>query len=217
MLVGLHGNWVDRADTVTRLANSAATVRWNLHKRYLRDLEAAGIPIIPTVWIERGQSANLSTTIEDHGWEEVVIKPAISAGSYRTERFHVDRVHQGQAFLEALVRDSDTMVQRYMPSVEEPGERAIVWIDSQPTHAVVKSPRLADGFEQVSDAVAVTASDAEFARRVLATVDDDLLYARVDVVEDDHGNVMLSELELIEPSLFFVQCPAALFASNAAV
>ncbi|MCG8585259.1 MAG: hypothetical protein MI757_11150 [Pirellulales bacterium] len=203
-------DWIERAEQCTRLVNSAKVTRWNLHKRYLRQLEDASVPIIPTTWFGRGSSADLATAMQEHDWDDVVIKPAISAGSYRTHRVHVDNVAAGQDILSGQVRDHDTMVQRYMRSVEEPGERALIWIDGEVTHAVVKSPRFADGVEQVSDAVAPTDADREIARAALAIIDDDLVYARVDVVEDQDKNLVVSELELIEPSLFFLQCPKAL-------
>jgi glutathione synthase/RimK-type ligase-like ATP-grasp enzyme len=116
----------------------------------------------------------------------------------------------GQAFLTALVRDRDAMVQRYMPAVEDSGERALVWIDGEITHAVQKLPRFADGVERVSGALELTAQERELASRVLGCVKGELLYARVDVVGDGEGGVLVSELELIEPSLFLLQSPEAL-------
>jgi hypothetical protein len=38
-----------------------------------------------------------------------------------------------------------------------------------------------------------------------------LLYARVDVAPDAAGNPQVMELELVEPSLFLLQAPAALW------
>jgi glutathione synthase/RimK-type ligase-like ATP-grasp enzyme len=210
-------DWISRADKVTHLVNSAAVIRENIHKGYLQKLEKAGVPIIPTAWDAQGASTDLLATMNEQGWEQVVIKPAISAASFRTERFAIDDVQSGQSFLEALVRDADAMVQRYMKSVEEPGERAIVWIDSQATHAVVKSPRFADGIEQVSEALEVTDAERALATQALAVIEDELLYARVDIVEDDDGSLLVSELELIEPALFFMQSPAALEAFVAAI
>ncbi|MCE9554830.1 MAG: hypothetical protein K8T91_15860 [Planctomycetes bacterium] len=203
-------DWIASADAVTTLLNSAAVVRWNLHKRYLRELADAGVPCIPTAWFERGRDADLVESMQTRGWRDVVIKPTISAASFRTRRFQIDDAEAGQGFLTSLVRDVDTMVQRYMPSVETSGERALVWIDGQVTHAVVKSPRFAGGVEQVSAAVAATAAEVAFAERVLATFGEAVLYARVDIVDDESGALFLSELELIEPSLYFLQCPAAL-------
>lgn len=203
-------DWIAAAEAYSMLANPADIIRWNLHKSYLQELEDAGVSIIPTAWFERDESVDLLATMQKHCWNDVVVKPAVSAASFRTRRFRVDQANEGQAFLEALVRERDTMVQRYMPMVESSGERALVWIDGQLTHAVRKSPRFADGAEQISDALMVSDQERAIADRALACVDGELLYARVDVMHDDDGKLLVSEVELMEPSLFLLQCPAAL-------
>ena len=203
-------DWIDAAAEVTRVANSADVAHWNIHKRYLRKLENAGVPIIPTVWFEQGGDVNLAETMTSHAWDDVVLKPAISAASFRTSRFQAADVDRGQAFLEGLVRDGDAMAQLYMPAFEHPGELALVWIDGQLTHAVVKQPRFADDDEQVSDAVPGSDEERAIADRALAVVDRDLMYARVDVVHHHDGHLVISELELLEPSLFLLQHPDAL-------
>ena len=75
---------------------------------------------------------------------------------------------------------------------------------------MIKSPRFAGGEERVSEATAVTDDERELAGRALTVVADELLYARVDVVGDGDGGLLISELELMEPSLFLVQNAAAL-------
>jgi glutathione synthase/RimK-type ligase-like ATP-grasp enzyme len=204
--------WTARAP---RLLNPAPVVAWNAHKRYLAELESAGIPVIPTAWVRRGATCDLAALRAERGWTDVVVKPAISAASYRTCRFAPGA---GQDFLDALAGDRDAMVQRYLPSVARDGERALVWIDGALTHAVAKTARFHGEEELVSDALPVADDEAEFARRVLAHVDADrLLYARVDVIRDDDGALRLSELELIEPSLFLLQSASALARFVAAI
>jgi len=203
-------SWIERADRSTRLFNPASVIRWNLHKSYLRDLDSEGIPIVPTAWVTRGESASLARLIDHNGWKKVVIKPAVSASSYRTHCFSRDELTQGQEFLDGLSAERDLMVQQYLPSVEQLGERALVWIDGSFTHAVTKSPRFADGDEHVSEATHLSAEEREFGERAISAVHRTLLYARVDVIRDDAGMLRLSELELIEPSLFLAQAPHAL-------
>ena len=107
------------------------------------------------------------------------------------------------------------MVQRFIPAVETAGERAVVWIDGETTHAVRKAPRFTGQDESVSGALPVTDAERERVERALSAVAGgegamrDLLYARADLVDDD-GTLRISELELIEPSLFLKQSPAAL-------
>jgi hypothetical protein len=202
--------WIAAAASCSRVANPANVVRWNLHKRYLQRLEPADVSIIPTAWFEQGQIVDLIATMRARGWDDVVVKPAVSARSFCTQRFRIDQVGEGQAFLAALVRERDAMVQRYMPAVEGAGEQALVWISGEFTHAVRKSPRFAGGVERVSDALSVSYQEKAIANRALSCVDGELLYARVDVMNDDDGNLLVSEIELMEPSLFLLQCPAAL-------
>ena len=102
------------------------------------------------------------------------------------------------------------MVQRYMPSVEDEGERALVWIDGRFTHAVRKAPRFDGQDESVSEALELAPDELAFGERVMAQVQGDVLYARVDVMHAADGGLLLSELELIEPSLFLLQSPSAL-------
>jgi hypothetical protein len=102
------------------------------------------------------------------------------------------------------------LVQPYLDSVEGHGERALVWIDGELTHAVRKSPRFIGDAEQVSAAVPIADEEAAVARAALAVAPTPLLYARIDVARDEHGAPRVMELELVEPSLFFAQGPAAL-------
>jgi hypothetical protein len=190
--------------------NPAGVVDWNLHKQYLHELERSGLPVVPTTGFARGELADLTAVMRGREWDEVVVKPAISASSFRTRRFAASEVTEGQAFLSDLLEKRDVLVQRYMPTFDAPGERALIWIDGELTHAVIKSPRFANGEEQVSDAVPVAEEERDLARRALALVPHDLLYARMDVIEDGHGGRLISELELMEPSLFLMQNAAAL-------
>lgn len=76
-------------------------------------------------------------------------------------------VAAGQAFLGALAADRDAIIQRWMPSVETHGERSLVWVDGEFTHAIRKPPRFAGGVEQVTE-VAIADDERAFAIRALA-------------------------------------------------
>jgi hypothetical protein len=100
-----------------------------------------------------------------------------------------------------------------MAEVEGSGERALVWIDGELTHAVRKSPRFFGENESVSEAIPVAADERTFAELALKAADareHGILYARIDVIRDEGGTLRLMELELIEPSLFLKQSAAAL-------
>lgn len=212
--------WCADAAATSRLANPLAAVRWNLHKKYLRELEEAGLPVVPTAWVTKGEETDLERILDRHGWDDVVVKPAISAASLHTRRFsrngeraRAGSLGEGRRFLSRLAAERDAMVQRYMPAVEASGERALVWIDGELTHAVRKHPRFSGEDETVSEAVPIAPAERAVGEaavaHVLERLTPDLLYARVDVV-DDGGTPRLSELELMEPSLFLLQDHRAL-------
>lgn len=204
-------DWIHKVDAATTIANPAKILLDNLDKRYLAHLESKGTRIIPTEWLSRGDSADLAEIINRRGWSDVgvVIKPTISAGSWNTRR--AETAEHGQAFLNESLQERDMMVQRFMPSVASGGERSLVRIGEVFTHAIEKMPRFDGEDESVSDAMPVQTQEIELAERILddalGSAKANLTYARVDLIRDDHGQAMLSELELIEPSLFLKQAP----------
>lgn len=197
--------WARAVGDATRLLNPAPIVAWNTNKSYLLELEARGVDVVPTEIVRRGEARDVGALVEARGWDAIVVKPLVSAGSFRTERFASGDRSAAQRFLDGLVADRDAMVQRWMPSVDTYGERSLVWIDGEITHAIRKSPRFAGGVEQVSDAVTIADDERAFATKALAPFANDLLYARVDMVRDEEGTLRVMELELVEPSLFFKQ------------
>jgi glutathione synthase/RimK-type ligase-like ATP-grasp enzyme len=200
--------WVDRCGAATALWNPAPVVRWNSHKGYLAELAARGLPVVPTKVIARGSRVVLETLCED--WPEVVIKPAVGAGSFGTIKVARADFAAGQAHLEAMLPARDMLVQPYFRSVHAHGERAVVWIDGAFTHEVRKGARFSGDPEEISAGFPVGAPERAAAEEILAAVPGPLLYARVDLARDEAGRPHLMELELIEPSLFFYRhAPAA--------
>jgi len=210
--------WAEYAGRAAALLNPLDVIFWNHDKRYLLELEHLGVPIVPTRRIVRGGTTSLDDVLHETGWQDVVVKPAISAASYRTRRFQSRSSAAGNQHLAMLLKDGDALVQEYMPAVELHGERSLIWIDGAFTHAVRKAPRLAGGAEDVSEAVPIGAKERDLGRAALAGFEPGkLLYARVDMVPDRAEQPRLMELELIEPSLFFLQSPPALERFAAAI
>lgn len=198
--------WVDARGP--RLENPADIVRWNAHKSYLNELEAEGVPTVPTEIVRRGAGVSLAEICGKRGWDRVVIKPAVSAGSFQTRRFETQQREEAEDFLARAERDM--MVQPYVPSVEGYGERSLIWIDGAFTHAMRKTARFLGDPERVEGPLAIAEDELEVARRALAPREARLLYGRVDLARDRANRPMVMELELIEPSLFLAQHPPAL-------
>jgi glutathione synthase/RimK-type ligase-like ATP-grasp enzyme len=202
-------HWLARVAASTVLWNPFPVVRWNLHKGYLLDLARAGVPVTPTHLVRRGSAERLADVAAARGWSDVVVKPAVSAGSRLTVRAGATSAH-GDAHLRALVRKEDALVQPYLPAVEGHGERALVFVDGELTHAVRKAPRFAGEAESVTGPFAVSDEEAALARVAVAAAPAPVLYARIDVAPGADGRPVLMELELIEPALFFEHGPRAL-------
>jgi glutathione synthase/RimK-type ligase-like ATP-grasp enzyme len=200
--VAAFASWlaaVDRAGVA--LVNPLATVQWNLHKRYLLELMSAGVPVVETALV---QASDLRQRLAAGPWDEIVVKPAISASAY-----HTYRVRRGERLpdeLAAEVRDlSDWVVQPFVRSVAEHGERSAVCIDGRVSHVVRKIARGGDFRVQSDFGGSVVdeplrADDERFLENVLGALPVRWTYARVDWANDPEPYVM--EVELIEPELF---------------
>lgn len=202
--IGEFRDWLARVQASTRLLNPYETVLWNLHKKYLTDFEDRRIPIVPTAWAQRGRHADLAAIAGRRGWSRVVIKPAVSAGSRDTRVFDLgDGVEAAQVFLDESVAREDTMVQKFMASVERGGEISVICFNGRVSHAIEKRPRFAGQTEAIAAHPIITEAERRFAEAVMSVCPVPAVYARVDMMTGDDGEILLSELELIEPSLYF--------------
>jgi hypothetical protein len=200
--------WVDRASREAVLHNPAPLVRWSSHKRYLLDLASDGLPVVPTALLERGDRSSLASVLAARGWRDVVVKPAVSAASFATLRFP-GPTDEGERHLRSLLADRDVLVQPYLPSVEGHGERSLVFVDGELTHAMRKEPRLSAGAWAATGPHPVPRDEVELAEAVMTRVGGRRLYARVDLARDASGCPRLMELELVEPSLYLTAFPPA--------
>jgi hypothetical protein len=216
--------WVDTAACRTTLLNPPAVVRWNTDKHYLAELARAGVPVVPTTFIEPGESAGraLQDFLERHGSSpELVVKPSVGAGSRDTQRHSRGQVEPAVAQAQRLLNaERSVLLQPYLDSVDHDGETALIYFAGQFSHAIRKGPLLPPGLAG-SPAVGLFApeqitprtpgvDELRVAERVLAALPFAApLYARIDLIRDAAGAPMLLELELTEPSLFFAHAPGA--------
>jgi glutathione synthase/RimK-type ligase-like ATP-grasp enzyme len=196
--------WAAAVDSLTRLVNPLEVLVRNAHKRYLLDLERAGVPIVPTTLLRPGAStAEQRAAFAAHGGE-VVIKPAVSAGARGTVRARSGSSEAAEALAVALDL-GDVLVQPFLPAVTD-GEVSLLYIGGRFTHAVRKIPAAGDFRvqEHIGGVVQRHQPDAEemaVADRALVTIDSTLSYARVDLVRRN-GRPVVMEVELVEPELF---------------
>ena len=187
-------------DSPVTVANPTSVLRWNSHKGYLVELAAAGVPVIPTVLLRRGEPADLP----DVGAARIIIKPTIAAGARGVGLFDAGSP-AAAAHLDDLLSTVDVLVQPFEPSVHD-GERSLLYFGGHYSHAVRKVPAVGDfrvhtryGGHQLLHAP--TAAELAVALAALESVTNDLLYARVDLVGTAEAPLVM-ELELIEPEIF---------------
>lgn len=208
--------WARAASDVTDLANPPDVLAWSGDKRYLADLARAGVPVVPTAFADPGEPMDWPDA------DEVVVKPAVSAGSIDTARHRRGDRAAADAHVARLHADGRTaMAQPYLRAVEgERGETALVFLGGGLSHCVRKGPMLVPGLRVVAGLFVEedirparpTAAELEVARAALAAVPggpDRVLYGRVDLVPGDDGGPVVLELELVEPSLFLAHERAA--------
>jgi glutathione synthase/RimK-type ligase-like ATP-grasp enzyme len=203
--------WARRVEGATPLLNPAGVLTWNTDKRYLRELTAAGVPVVPTAWVERPDDGAAAL----QRWAgDVVVKPVVSAGARDTARFApAEREDAGAAVARILDSGRAVMVQPYLDRLDAEGETGLVYVDGTFSHAFGKGALLAGGAlgeglyaEEEITARTATPAQRELGDRVLAWVHERTgerpLYCRVDLVPGGDGAPQVIEVELTEPSLF---------------
>ncbi len=203
------------ADAVPRLANPAPVIRWNTDKRYLAELAAAGLPVVPTGFVGPGDPLTVPTA------PEVVVKPTVSAGSRNTRRHPGDARDAIAAHVAQLHAAGRTaMVQPYLDAVDANGETALLYLGGRFSHAIRKGPMLAPGADATDGLFAEedirprepAPDELAIGERVVAELTarfGELLYVRVDLLRDAEGAPVIVEVELTEPSLFLDQADDA--------
>jgi glutathione synthase/RimK-type ligase-like ATP-grasp enzyme len=183
-----------------RLANPAPVLRWNVDKTYLETLAALGAPVVPTLFVAQLNEAGLEDARVRFGTDRLVAKPQVSSTAWQTIRWS-----PGDSLVGGP--EGPAMIQPYLPEIERSGEISLLWFGGGFSHAIVKRPQPGDfrvqpEYDGIIRAHAPTAEELDAATRILAAVEEPLLYARVDLVRGLSGAPELIELELIEPDLY---------------
>ncbi|GGJ45179.1 ATP-grasp domain-containing protein [Deinococcus roseus] len=196
-----------------KVLNSARLVQWNSNKIYLQELQNRGIPIIPTHFVDPHERQNLPEILSRTGWSGLVIKPSVSAAAHHTYRIQGALPPEIHQTLLDLPADVTLLVQPFMREIQNPGEHSLVFFNGQFSHALLKTPGQGDfrvqgmhggqtrGIEVDSDLI-------RQAQNVIQALPEMPLYARVDGVVGE-GQLLLMEIELIEPNLFLKTHPEA--------
>jgi glutathione synthase/RimK-type ligase-like ATP-grasp enzyme len=206
--------WIDRIEAMgARLWNPPPVLRWNTDKRYLARISHPHLSPPPTAILDRGSAVDLRALLETHGWDEAVMKPAISADGFSTERTSLAHAASDQAALETMVARADVVVQQLVPEIRTGGEISMMFFGGVFSHAVSKRPQAGEFRVQERLGGKIVRTDppsvlVDHARGLLEVVAPGCLYARVDVVVTAERFVLM-EIELVEPSLYLEHDPPA--------
>lgn len=209
-------DWLHRAASATALFNPRDLVLWNLHKGYLEQLAKTGVPVVEFELLRKSDAPlELAARLDEHGWDQAVIKPAVSAGAWETHRLSALNAAELEQRLAPVAAGVDLIIQPFVESIATRGEVSLMVIDGTVTHAVLK--KAAAGDFRVQDDHGGTVHDHEpseaerrIARQAIEALGGEApLYARVDMVADPTGAPRVMELELIEPELWMRFDPGA--------
>lgn len=194
-------------DRATRLANPLALMRWNLSKTYLRDLETAAVPIVPTLWFEALDASTLAEARSRFTGGELVIKPQVGGNGQGVMRLAAAAGASDHVAL-AHYAACAGMLQPFRPSVLEKGETSLFYFGDALSHGIGKVPATGEFRTQEERGATIAALEASSSLkaagdRAIAAVPGESLYARVDFLGNGTDGFEVVELELIEPSLYF--------------
>ena len=185
--------------------NPPEVLHWNSDKTYLGRLSGRGAPVVPTRYAERLTREALERASEAFGTDRLVAKPQISASAWQTIRWSPGASLEGGP-------EGPALIQPYLPAIETEGELSLIYVERRYSHAIRKRPGGHAFFVQPEHGGIVTdhapsADEHEAAAAILACVDEDLLYARIDLARGLDGAPVLMELELVEPDLYLERDP----------
>ena len=186
--------------------NPPALLRWNGDKAYLAELDAAGVPTVPTRVADALEAHDLAAARAAFGCDILVIKPPVSASADGTFK-----LAPGDPVPDS-VRGRRMLIQPWLSAVASDGEYSLMFFNGAYSHAIVKRPKPGDFRVQPhlggSEVPCSAPPGAEaLGRAALAAAPADAAYARVDMLADDAGTLRIMELELIEPSMWLEQAP----------
>ncbi len=206
--------WLKKVSKLTKVINPLSLVYWNIDKHYLADLEAKGIAIMQTVFVDTGAHITLQSVCESKDWKDIVIKPAISGAAMHTYKIMASEIAEKEDLFKQLVAERDMLVQEFQPTIMTKGEASLMVFNRKFTHAVLKKAkegdfRVQDDFGGTVHSYEPTKEEIAFAEKTFAACDPIPAYGRVDIVWDKNDTPQLSELEIVEPELWVRNYPAS--------
>ncbi|HEC2933780.1 TPA: hypothetical protein R2P05_000009 [Campylobacter jejuni] len=180
------------------ILNPSEILKMNADKSYLKILEEANLPIIDSIIFKQNEEFDLSLI----PFQKAVIKPLVGQSGYKVQ-FLEQKIPTKEEF------PHGALIQPFIESVEELGEFCFIFFGGKFNYAIHRQTQKdwrANSNYGVKIAPLKNPSKAhiDLALKALKTLkSSNLLYARVDLLPQKNGNVLINEVELIEPSLYF--------------
>lgn len=206
--------WLTKASQQTNLINTVETVRWNMDKHYLIELQKKGIPIVETAFIEKGSLITLKELHAQTGWIDTVVKPAISGAGRHTYKLNPTNLRTHEEIFQQILEHESMLLQPYQESITTKGEVSHIVIDGNYSHSVLKKAkegdyRVQDDWGGTVHPYKANKKEIELAEDVVRSCSPMPVYARVDLMWNNENKLVLGELELVEPEMWFRKYPAA--------
>jgi glutathione synthase/RimK-type ligase-like ATP-grasp enzyme len=211
---GEFKTWLEKTKSLTHFVNPYEQVIWNVDKHYLQDLEKKGVPIVETVFIEVGEKQSLTELVKEQGWQKAVLKPCVSGGGRHTYLLNQTNISEHEQIFAELIKNEAMMLQPFVESITLKGEVSHVVIGGKHMHSVLKLAktgdyRVQDDFGGTVHEYKASAEEITFAENTAKACEPLPAYARIDVVWGSNDELLIGEVELIEPELWFRKNPAA--------
>jgi hypothetical protein len=206
--------WLDKVSKKTTLINSKNTIYWNIDKHYLLDLKNEGVYIAKSYFIEKGSKLTLQELHKKLGWKDTVLKPCISGTARHTYKLNSANLDEHEAIFKTLIANEAMIIQPFQHDIVKRGEVSLIFFGEQYSHAVLKVAkenefRVQSDFGGKAIKYEPSLEEIEFGRHVIKSCTELPSYARVDIFNHNNGKIALSELELIEPELWYRLHPEA--------
>ena len=200
--------WLKKRAQQIEFINPYSVIQWNMNKKYLGILQQKGINIPPSLFLEQGENSSLKNVLQRTGWSKAILKPSVGGGARHTYLFNEDDVDHYEDTFQRLVSTESVLVQEFQENIKSKGEVSFMVFGGQYSHAVLKKAktgdfRVQDDFGGTLHSYIASQEEKTFVEQVIAQCAQSPIYARVDVMCDNHNELCLSELEMIEPELWF--------------
>lgn len=198
-------DWVECIENLgVKILNPVEIIKWNSHKKYLKDIAKNGLSVIPAAYIEKGAEFD-KHFFDLFNTDKLVVKPCVSAGAQHTMTVKRVNYEERRKEINELLQLEDYIVQPFVEEIKS-GEWSFLFFNGKYSHCSLKTPKQGDFRVQHYHGGSISYPSPnpfhiEQASAYLKHLKQSTLYARVDGVVINNSFVLM-ELELIEPYLF---------------